>query len=155
MSYCQNCAAVLSPGLMMCPRCGLAVTPAPPLVQAHQPAVVRNALILLLIAWAIPLLMIARVLILVGTNIGVMAQSLAGAALWLLLIALLWKRQGWARFGVLLLLLYGLSGLAFSMLRFSGAIGRAWIPALATDILRICAAFLLFRPESNAWYSRR
>ena len=140
----------------MCARCGrpVAVAAAQPAIVAGPPSSVRVAILLLLVSWGIPLLMLARAMVLYGPRIGIMAQSIAGAILWLVLIAFLWQRQSWARFGVLILLVWVLGSLVLSVLRIGGAIPWGLAPAVAADLMRICAVFLLFRPESNAWFQQ-
>ena len=64
MAYCPHCAAVLDPNLAMCASCGQLVNAAPPPVPPvvdTRPDSVRLAVILLLISWAIPLLLLAKV----------------------------------------------------------------------------------------------
>jgi hypothetical protein len=86
MAYCSHCAAVLDPSLAMCARCG---RPTQPAIAAEPPSSVRVAILLLLVSWGIPLLMLARAMVLYGPRIGIMAQSIAGAVLWLVLVAFL------------------------------------------------------------------
>jgi hypothetical protein len=158
MAYCPHCAAVLDPNLAMCAQCGQLVNAAPPPAPAvldARPESVRLAIILLLISWAMPLLLLARAATIYGFRFGIMAQSLAVAVVGIALIAFLWQRQNWARIAVLVLILWVVGNLAMNMLRLVGAhITWGWAPSIATGILRICAAYLLFRPESNAWFKK-
>jgi hypothetical protein len=70
----------------------------------------------------------------------------------ILLVIGLWQRQGWARFAILLLIVWGLGTLIFTMIR----VGVLWTFAipLAIAALRLCAVYLFFRPESNAWFKK-
>jgi hypothetical protein len=158
MAYCPHCAAVLDPNLAMCASCGQLVNdapPPPPAVVAAQPQSVRLAIILLLISWAIPLFLLARAVMTYGFRFGIMAQSLAVAVVGIALIAFLWQRQNWARIAMLVLILWVVGNLAANMLRLAGAhMTWGWAPSIATGILRICAAYLLLRPESNAWFKK-
>ena len=158
MAYCPHCAAVLDPNLAMCASCGQLVNnaPPPPLAAVDaQPQSVRLAVILLLISWAIPLLMLARAAMIYGFRFGIMAQSLAVAVVGISLIAFLWKRQNWARIAMLVLIVWVVGNLVANILRLIGGhITWGWAPSIATGILRICAAYLLFRPESNAWFKK-
>jgi hypothetical protein len=73
--------------------------------------------------------------------------------LWIVLTILVWQRQAWARIAILLLLAWSLMNLMLTGLRFSTAIFALVVPLLI-DALRIAAAFLLFKPESNAWFKK-
>jgi hypothetical protein len=109
---------------------------------------------LLLIAWGVPLLLLLRDVVVSGTRFA-MAQSLVLSLLWVVFILFLWQRQSWARIAIVLMIALVVLNLSFSILRFGGAIfGWRWIIIIAEQLLRICAAFLLFRPESNGWFKK-
>lgn len=84
-----------------------------------------------------------------------MAQSIAVSLLWIVFILFLWQRQSWARIAIVVLIAFVVLNLSFSILRYGGAIyGWRWTILIAEEIMRVCAAYLLFRPESNAWFKK-
>jgi hypothetical protein len=110
--------------------------------------------ILLLIAWGVPLLLLLRDIAVSGARIG-MAQSFAISLLWIVFILFLWQRQNWARFAIVALIAILVMNISFSILRFGGAVySWRWAIIIAEEILRVYAAYLLFRPESNVWFKR-
>ncbi len=153
MAYCPDCAAVLAPRQTACSRCGR-VLPVAPVTFTAPPLSVRTAVILLLIAWGVPLLLLLRDIAVSGARIG-MAQSFAISLLWIVFILFLWQRQNWARFAIVALIAILVMNISFSILRFGGAVySWRWAIIIAEEILRVYAAYLLFRPESNVWFKR-
>jgi hypothetical protein len=163
MAYCSYCAAVLDPNVTICARCGHATAAAPmpaavvPVAVVARPSAVTVASVLLLISCLISLMSLASIFvmpnmlsrmpaILLGRTIGLWI-------LWIVLTILVWQRQAWARIAILLLLAWSLMNLMLTGLRFSTAIFALVVPLLI-DALRIAAAFLLFKPESNAWFKK-
>jgi hypothetical protein len=159
MAYCSYCAAVLDPGLTICARCGhgapVAPTPiAVPVVVAARPSAVTVASALLLISCLISLLSVATIFIRPSRIPSLfLARTIGLWLLWVGLTILVWQRQGWARIAILLLLAWSLANLMLTTLRFSVAVFALAMPFLM-DALRIGAAFLLFKPESNAWFKK-
>jgi xanthosine utilization system XapX-like protein len=74
--------------------------------------------------------------------------------LWLALIVALWQRQDWARIALVVLIAWSLINLAITFIRIAGMNGPMWGLSIAVgeNILRIIAALLVFRPQSNAWF---
>jgi hypothetical protein len=163
MAYCSYCAAVLDVNQTVCPHCGRsnAVAPAPASVVINErPSSVRLAAILFLIALGVGLLSIANVAM---RSNGAILESLAFLIptvgiwfLWIVLVLFLWQRQGWARIVILLLLAWNVVNLLLSILRIAASGTAVWgfAIALAAAALRVYAAYLMFRPESNAWFKK-
>ena len=155
MAYCSYCAAVLDPGVAICARCGHAapVASAPvPVAVNGRPSAVTVASALLLISCLISLMSLATLFITPSRIPGVfLARSIGLSVLWVALTILVWQRQSWARIAILLLLAWSLVNLMLTGLRIRAAIFVLVVPLLI-DALRIGAAFLLFKPESNAWF---
>jgi hypothetical protein len=157
MAYCSYCAAVLDANQPMCLRCGQpAPGPVPTMVNA-RPSAVRLACVLLLVSCLISFASVASIFlapkIMSRMPALFLARSIGLWVLWVVLTILVWQRQAWARIAILLLLAWSLGNLVLTSLRFSVAVFALAIPFLI-DALRIGAAFLLFKPESNAWFKK-
>jgi hypothetical protein len=68
----------------------------------------------------------------------------------------IWARQNWARFAVVVFLVWAIGNLSFTILRYAGssAISLTLAIPLLTDAIRVWAAVLLFKPESTAWFKK-
>jgi len=141
----------------MCPRCGRETGA---VVGEGRPSSVRAAALLLMIAWGIGLLSLSGLFVQPGLIARLPAyffvRTFALAILWIILTILIWNRQGWARIGIVLVLVWSIGTLVFNMLRISGSATMAISLAVpvVVDILRISAVYLLTKPESNAWYQK-
>jgi len=161
MAYCSFCAAVLDPGTTICARCGHAAPVAPIPVAAPpiavvdaRPSAVTLASVLLLVSCLISLTSLASILIMPSRIPALfVARTIGLWILWVVLTILVWQRQSWARFAILLLLAWSLVNLMLTGLRFTVAIFALIVPLLI-DVLRIGAAVLLFKPDSNAWFKK-
>jgi hypothetical protein len=140
----------------MCPRCGRetgAVAGA-----ESRPGSVRVAAILLLIAWGIGLLSLSGLFVQPGLIARLpeyfFVRTFALAILWLVLTILIWNRQGWTRIGIVLVLVWSIGTLLLNLLRIHGSMTLAisFAVPVVVDGLRICAVYLLSKPESNQWY---
>jgi Na+/proline symporter len=155
--YCSFCAANLEPGQAMCPRCGRETGA---VAGEERPGSVRVAALLLLIAWGIGLLSLSGLFVQPGLIARLpayfFARTIALAILWIVLTILIWNRQGWARIGIVLVLVWSIGTLLFNLLRMPGGVAMAVSLAVpvVVDVLRICAVYLLTKPESNKWYSK-
>jgi hypothetical protein len=76
--------------------------------------------------------------------------------LWIVLMICVWQRQAWARIAIALLLFWGITNLMTTGLRMGGSMASAASLAfpLLIAIMRACAVYLLFRPDSNAWFKK-
>jgi len=165
MAYCSYCAAVLDPTQTMCARCGHAAPIAPippaapipvavPVIVDARPSAVTVASALLLLSCLISLMSLASMLIMPSRIPSVFLARSGGLwILWVVLTILVWQRQSWARIAILVLLAWSLVNLMLTGLRLSAAIFALLVPLLI-DALRIGAAFLLFKQESNAWFKK-
>ena len=168
MAYCSYCAAVLDPGTTTCARCGHGAPAAPipaaiplppgvPFAVNARPSAVTIAFVLLLISCLISLMSLASIFMMSSVVAHISALLLGRTVgiwiLWIVLTILVWQRQGWARIAILLLLAWSLVNLMLTGLRFSAAIFSLLVPLL-NDALRIGAAILLFKQESNAWFKK-
>ncbi len=165
MAYCPNCAAVLDPAQKFCSRCGqpsgvapIAVTPAVPAANGTFPTSVRMAIVILLICCAISIFSVANFLLKYHrfSTSQYLVRSIGFDVLWIMFVIGLWQRQNWARFAVLALVAWGVGNLAFSMIRLSSsslAIFTFALPILVA-VLHVLAGYLLFRPDSNAWFKK-
>jgi hypothetical protein len=160
MAYCSYCAAALVPDQPVCARCG---RPAPvePASVAVAPNVARPpsillAITLLLICCAINLLSFATIFFTYRRSIGIDARSIAPLVLWIVFVIFLWQRQSWARIAILLLLAWSIGNLALVFLRIPASSAVIWSFAvpIAVNVLRVCAAYLMFTPASNAWFKK-
>ena len=74
---------------------------------------------------------------------------------WLICVALVWSRQGWARFGLLALIVWGFGNLAYyfakASVRSTFSMMSVGVPLVAL-VLRLIAIYLSFKSESNAWF---
>jgi hypothetical protein len=154
--YCSYCAANLETGQAMCPRCGRETGA----VAGDRPSSVRVAALLLLIAWGIGLLSLSGLFVQPGLIARLpayfFARTITLAILWIVLTILIWNRQGWARIGIVLVLVWNIGTLLFNILhmRDLAAIAISLAVPVVVDVLRICAIYLLTKPESNAWYRK-
>jgi hypothetical protein len=130
------------------------------LTVSERPPSVRWAGILLLISCAVSLLSLVNVSM---RSHGAVLQSLAFLiptvailVVWIALVACIWQRQGWARFAILLLLAWNILNMILSLLRIAASGRAVWgfAVALALSVLRMYAVYLLFKPESNAWFKK-
>jgi hypothetical protein len=162
--YCSYCAAVLDPNFSACPQCGRAVeSPAPPqaipisVAGRSRPSSVRVAVVLLLIPLLLTPLSIVMIMSRSRAGIGLpgfyLIQTAVLAILWIACIAFIWQRQNWARIGVLLITLWSAANIMYSLMRI-GASGAVILPLVAIA-LRLGALYLLFKPESRAWFYSR
>jgi hypothetical protein len=151
MAYCSSCAAVLDPSQKFCSRCGQSYAAAP-VPSQQRPTSVQLAVALLLITCAISLVSLANVFLIhhAAASAIFLTRSIGLTILMILLVIALWQRQGWARIAIVLLIVWGIGNLAVSMIRVAAPWPFA-IP-IAIDALRLCAVYLFFRPESNAWF---
>ncbi|MGA3205973.1 MAG: hypothetical protein ABSF12_26050 [Bryobacteraceae bacterium] len=114
----------------------------------------------MLIAWGANFLSLAGFLVnpSVFTRMSVLVplRMVGLSLLWMVLPICIWARQNWARFAVVVLLVWAIGNLAFTVLRYasSSAIALTLAMPLLTDALRIWAAILLFKPESTAWFKK-
>jgi|ERR1700722_4836241 hypothetical protein len=164
--YCPNCAAVLDPSQKFCSRCGqpsgvepgVAPTPAPFTASEKCPSSVQIAIILLSITCAISLVSTANIFLVhhAAASPVFLTRSIGLTLLLILLVIALWQRQGWARIAILVLIVWGLGTLMFSVIRFAASSIAVWTFAipLAIAAMRLGAVYLMFRPESNAWFKK-
>jgi hypothetical protein len=86
------------------------------------------------------------------------ARTIGFLVLEIVLLVCLWQRQAWARIALVLVLVlvWGIGNLLMSMLRIGASFAflSLAVPILV-DGLRVGAVYLLFRPNSNAWYGKR
>jgi hypothetical protein len=158
MAYCSYCAAALDASQPVCARCGRPVATAPAPISAvadARPTSVRLAGVLLLISCLIGLLSLASIFLTARMPALFLMRSVGFWVLWIVLTILVWQRQGWARIVILLFIAWSVGNLLISMLRI-GASGILFtlVFALLVDALRGYAAYLLFKPESNAWFKQ-
>ncbi len=156
--YCSYCAATLETGQAMCPRCGRETGA---VAGEERPGSVRVAALLLLIAWGIGLLSLSGLFVQPGLIARLpayfFARTIALAILWIVLTILIWNRQGWARIGMALVLVWGIGNLTVQPAPHSigsVAIAISLAVPVVVDGLRICAVYLLTKPESNQWYRK-
>lgn len=163
MAYCSYCAAVLDPGQQVCARCGRpsAVAPIPPpAALPARPSSVRLAAIFLLISWAVSLLTLISIFVAhtLATRLPALflLRSVGLWILWIVLIIAIWQRHNWARIGALLLFLWSIGTLVFSVLNLggSGTLALSLAFPLLVNALRACAVYLLFKPETNLWFQK-
>jgi hypothetical protein len=167
--YCPYCAAVLDAGQPACTRCGRPVptaaptpTAPPPLsaVADARPSSIRLAAVLLFIAWGVSLLSLASIVlrpaIVTRMAPGVLARIVGLSVLWLALPILIWQRQNWARVVVPLLLAWSIGTLMISILRIGGSVFLVvtFVIPVLVNALRVAAAVLLFKADSNDWFKR-
>jgi hypothetical protein len=165
--YCPNCAAQLDGNRPFCTRCGSPTGAAPPppatalpVADMGRPASIRLAVILFLIS-----------LLTTPISLGVTFMRYQNSSyslpptfyirpigmlvLWLICVALVWSRQGWARFGLLALIVWGFGNLAYY---FAMASARSTFSAMSVGVplvalvVRLIAIYLSFKSESNAWF---
>jgi hypothetical protein len=169
--FCPTCATPLDAAQKFCPKCG---TPSPGYsaesgfsppqssLQAisaatGKPATVRLAGNLLFAAIALSFIGTLYVwTFLARSRIPILSfvPSLLITVLWVVVITQMLQGKSWARIAVVL----GIAWSAFvvltslRILRYGGpqfgALGLSWI----SFALRLYAGYLLFRPESNAWF---
>jgi hypothetical protein len=158
MAYCSHCAAALVPDQPVCARCGrpAPVAPASVAVGVTRPSSILLAVTLLLISWAISLLSLAAILLTHGGVILINARSVVPLVLWIVFVIFLWQRQSWARIAILLLLAWSIGNLALVFLRIPASSAVIWSLAvpIAVNVLRLCAAYMMFTPASNAWFKK-
>jgi hypothetical protein len=164
MAYCSDCAAVLDPNLAMCPRCGRPVPIAPPPVPAtltERPRSVSLAGILYLVSTVLGVLVFAMIFASFHTTVSssispfLMIRSLGLAALGVVLVLCIWQRQNWARMVLLLFVAWNVGNLVVSLLLLrANPLAWSFDFAIGEAILRVFAAYLLFKPESNAWFKK-
>ena len=166
MGYCPNCAAILDPSQKFCSRCGqpsgvqsgFAPIPAQLAVAEKSPPGLQVAIVFLLITCAISLVSTANLFLIhpAAASPVFLTRSIGLTILMILLVIGLWQRQGWARFAILVLIVWGIGNLAFTMIRVAASNVAVWTFAipLAIAALRLCALYLMFRPESNAWFKK-
>jgi hypothetical protein len=172
MAYCSYCAAVLDPNLPMCSQCGRPSQQQPPAAPAvpptftptpvlaavpDRPQSVQLGGILYLVACALSLLMLA-VLLARYHNYAwgfILIRTFGMIALGVLLVICIWRRQNWARILLALLIAYSTCTLLYSfMMVRSHTLPWTYYVALVEAGLRLVAIYLLFKPESNAWFNR-
>jgi zinc-ribbon domain len=161
MAYCPNCAAVLDPSQKFCSRCGQASAalhaPAQTLSPRQRPPSLQISVALLLISCAISLASVANLFLTFRRAASpiFLTRSVGLTILMILLVIGLWQRQGWVRIAILALIVWGLGTLIFSMIRVAASGVAPWTFAIpiAIDALRLCAVYMFFRPESNAWFN--
>jgi len=158
--YCSYCAGVLDPSQAVCPKCGRPAPVAAVAAPDERPSSVRLAALLLVIALGISLLSTTSLLLNPGL-IGRLpawfyARTIGFLVLEIVLLVCIWQRQGWARIGLALVLVWGIGSLMMSMLRMGASYPfvNLFVPILV-DGLRIGAVYLLFKPASNAWYRKQ
>jgi hypothetical protein len=164
MAYCPNCAAVLDPAQKFCSRCGqsssvapIAVAPAIPATSDASPTSVRLAIVILTISLAISIFSVANFFLKYhrAATSQYLVRSIGFDVLWILFMIGLWQRQSWARFGVLALTAWGLGSMAISMMRIASSLALfAFAVPILVAALHLFAAYLVFRPESNAWFRK-
>ncbi|HTB15165.1 MAG TPA: hypothetical protein VK752_26520 [Bryobacteraceae bacterium] len=129
--------------------------PAQPAPSGRMPSSVQIAIVLLLVTCAISLFSTATVYFThrVAAMPMYLTRSLGLNLLMILFIAGLWQRQGWARIVILLYIAWTIGTMALSMTRVrSDAVLWAFAVPVAILLVRLCAGFLLFRPQSNTWF---
>jgi len=158
--FCPTCATPID-SQKFCPKCGspapvIPVLPGTAPAPTERPATVRTAGNLLFAAIALNLLGTLYAWTYVARSrfpVGSFVPSALILALWVFLILQMQQGKNWARFGVVL----GIAWSAFvvlTTLRFLrygaqfGAMGFSWV----SFGMRLWAGYLLFRPESNAWF---
>jgi hypothetical protein len=167
MAYCANCAAVLDPAQRFCSSCGqpsgtpavVVSMPAPPITGDRRPSSVAIAIAILLLTSVFNLMSTANIFLTyryraLATPVFLM-RTVGLTILLILFIVGLWQRQGWARYMVLLFLVWGIGTLGYNVIRTGGNLAMfAFAIPIAVALLRVFAIYLLFRPESNAWFNR-
>jgi hypothetical protein len=126
-----------------------------PVAAGDRPSGVRLAAVLLLISCLISLMSLASLLMMPNlfSRGFVLIRSVGIWGLWVVLTVLIWQRQGWARFAILLLLAWAIGNMAITGMRIHGVLFALAFPLLMAG-LRAGAAFLLFQPESSAWFKK-
>jgi hypothetical protein len=115
------------------------------------------AAILLAVALAISLLYSARYFLDPRLHLSAIYWGQTGAFLivWIVLLILFWQRQGWTRIGIALLILWNVGNLAFTLLRISALrLSAAYTAIVLIGALRLVAGYMMFKPESNAWFKK-
>jgi hypothetical protein len=164
MAYCSYCAAVLDPNLPICPQCGRPSQQAPVQPAALAPAAVsvRPESVwlggaLYLVSSALSLLTLFAILARYH-NIAwgfVLIRSFGLIALGVLLVICIWRRQNWARIVLSILITYSTCTLVYSFtVMRSRSLPWSFYVAVGEAGLRLFAAYLLFKPESNAWFKK-
>lgn len=167
MAYCPNCAALLDPAQKFCSRCGqpsaVASVAAPIAVPQsvagdQSPVSVRIAIAIFLISCAVGIVSVINIVLNYprAATPTYLTRSIGFDILWILFVLGLWQRQNWARFAILVFIAWGLGTLGLSMMRVVSSGGAAFgfaIP-LSMAAARLVAAYLMFRPESNAWFKK-
>jgi len=162
MAYCSYCAAVLDPNLTMCTRCGqplpVAPAPAPAAVPSGaHPTSVRVAAILLAVALVISVLYSMKYFLNPSLHLSATYWMQTGIlqTVWIVLLILFLQRQAWTRIGIALLIVWNIGNLAFTILRFSTRLSAAFAVIFLIAALRLAAGYMMFKPESNAWFKSK
>jgi uncharacterized paraquat-inducible protein A len=144
----------------MCPRCGRQVGATPALVN-ERPSSVRLAAILLLISWGLGLLSFSILFQSASLTARLPAfyflRTAGFSVIGIVLIVCIWLRQVWARIAMVLFVGWGILTLLIAMQRISGsamAMAGLAVPLLVAA-LRLGGIYFLFKPDSNAWFSKR
>jgi RNA polymerase subunit RPABC4/transcription elongation factor Spt4 len=154
--YCSYCAGVLDPNLPMCPLCGRPGTAETQVavVAVSRPASVTIAGTLLIVCLVLSILSLAGILItptlLSRLPVSFWARTFGFWMVWTVFLIFFWQRQNWTRFAIMLLVLWNVGNLA---LNFRASFSLI-VPILIAAI-RVGAAYLMFKPESDAWFKKR
>lgn len=167
MAYCPNCAAVLDPTQKFCARCGqpsAVFSPTPPPMQApvaavsDRPSSVKIGTGLVVAAMLIGLLSYIRIVFnpslyaRLGFDFWLRVFGILGIEI--LFIICVWKRHGWARIGLALMLIWAIYNLTTTFIRYGSHDSISYAFPLFLELVRIAGLVFLFKPESNAWYKR-
>ncbi len=133
-----------------------------------MPQSVRLAGLLLLGALAFSLLSLLALVARAASSVGVstlftvVLQTLVYDVAWGILVFFLWKRQNWARFVIVVFVVYTIAMSVFGFSRGLASIGfgnMSYLFSLATTFavaaVRAYAAYLLYQPEANAYFKNR
>jgi hypothetical protein len=140
------------------PASAAAPAPALPLSVDRRPSSVTTAAVLLLISTVTSAAMVINLIFNYhrAATPQLLMRNFGFDILWILFVVGLWQRQNWARFAIVVLIVWGVGNLAYNMIRvMSSGYG---ITAFAVPILlaaiHAVAAVLIFSPTSNAWFKR-
>ena len=137
------------------------VAPAAPMVAvpsqpSAQPAVVRRAVTLLWVSFAIGVLtLIVSLVTLIGRlhSVGFAGRLLLFPIFWVVAIYFTMRRNNLGRIAVILLVAYAAFNLLFRFRLLVLSANPGAIVSLVELALRVYAVYLLLLPESNAWFT--
>jgi len=171
--YCPHCATPLDASQRFCPTCGkespVPTQPPPPplpvqpgyapsaVAPAPRPDSIRQGVGLVGASIAVGVVSMVVSLASVGSRaMSVIPNFLLGLVLtilWIVFLIMAYQGKSWARVGMAVLMVFSLT-LVFSTFMFlqrgfpMTGLALPWIAFL----LRVAGVYLLFTPQSSAWY---